>query len=191
MRRWPQSAVRRILAETQTILGAEQEAWLNKQLKASPATWNILAQQVMVGRVDRVAGEAEGYSMDQWPGYEANRQRLIKYLHEEKIANPVILTGDIHVNFANNIELPQQDKSKKAIPVATELVGTSISSGGNGLLKPKDYDATLAENPFVKFYNTNAVTSAARSRVANGSPTFRFSSTLSNPARQFTPARAL
>jgi len=142
------------LAETQTILGAEQEAWLCKQLQASPATWNILAQQVMVGRVDRVAGEAEGYSMDQWPGYEANRQRLIKYLHDEKIANPVILTGDIHVNFANNIELPQADKSRKPIPVATELVGTSISSGGNGLLKPKDYDATLAENPFVKFYNS-------------------------------------
>lgn len=140
------------LAETQTILGEEQEAWLCKQLKASPATWNVLAQQVMVGRVDRVAGPAEGYSMDQWPGYEANRQRLIKYLHDEKIANPVILTGDIHVNFANNIELA--GPGDKLIPVATELVGTSLSSGGNGLREPKDHAATLAENPFVKFYNS-------------------------------------
>jgi alkaline phosphatase D len=140
------------LAETQTMLGTEQEAWLCKQLKASPAKWNVLAQQVMVGRVDRVVGEGEGYSMDQWPGYEANRLRLIKYLYEQKIANPVILTGDIHVNFANNIEL--SGPGDKRIPVATELVGTSISSGGNGLREPKDHAATLAENPFVKFYNS-------------------------------------
>jgi alkaline phosphatase D len=139
------------LAESQTILGTEQEAWLCAALKKSPATWNVLAQQVMVGRVDRKPGVEEAYSMDQWPGYEANRQRVIKYLYDQKIANPVILTGDIHVNFANNIELTDGDQR---IPVATELVGTSLSSGGNGLRVPKNHAETLAENPFVKFFNS-------------------------------------
>lgn len=37
--------------------------------------------------------------------------------------------------------------------VATELIGTSISSGGNGTAKPEYVDALLAENPFVKFHN--------------------------------------
>ena len=37
-----------------------------------PATWNVLAQQVMMGMVDRAAGGRAGrYSMDQWPGYAA------------------------------------------------------------------------------------------------------------------------
>ncbi len=37
--------------------------------------------------------------------------------------------------------------------VATEFVGTSISSGGNGVKEPKGLDVLLAENPFVKFHN--------------------------------------
>ena len=37
--------------------------------------------------------------------------------------------------------------------VATEFVGTSISSGGNGLDQPKTLATTLAENPCVKFFN--------------------------------------
>jgi alkaline phosphatase D len=36
--------------------------------------------------------------------------------------------------------------------VAVEFVGTSISSGGNGVKDPK-IDTLLAENPFVKFHN--------------------------------------
>jgi alkaline phosphatase D len=37
--------------------------------------------------------------------------------------------------------------------VATEFVGTSLSSGGNGTQHPKNLDALLSENPFVKFHN--------------------------------------
>ena len=39
-------------------------------LLESEATWNVLAQQVMMGMVGRVVDEGAGsYSMDQWPGY--------------------------------------------------------------------------------------------------------------------------
>ena len=37
--------------------------------------------------------------------------------------------------------------------VATEFVGTSISSGGDGMAKPKDLELLLSDNPFVKFHN--------------------------------------
>ena len=43
--------------------------------------------------------------MDQWPGYELSRRRLLKFFHERKIANPVVLTGDIHVNWVNDLQL--------------------------------------------------------------------------------------
>jgi alkaline phosphatase D len=37
--------------------------------------------------------------------------------------------------------------------VAAELVGTSISSGGNGTAAPPSQEAILAENPSVRFHS--------------------------------------
>jgi alkaline phosphatase D len=140
------------LSLSQTLLGDQQEAWLKDTLVKSPARWNILAQQVMMARVDRLPGELSAFSMDQWPGYEMNRRRLLKFFHERKISNPVVLTGDIHSNWANDLIADFDDLDSRV--VASEFVGTSVSSGGNGVNKPKDHAATLTENPFVKFFNT-------------------------------------
>lgn len=139
------------LSPSQTLLGDTQEAWLKGSLGKSPARWNILAQQVMMARVDRLPGDLHGFSMDQWPGYEMNRRRLLKFFHERKISNPVVLAGDIHSNWANNL-IADFDKLDSKV-VASEFVGTSLSSGGDGALVPKDHASTLSENPFVKFYN--------------------------------------
>jgi alkaline phosphatase D len=113
--------------------------------------WNILAQQVMMARVDRAPGQNISHSMDQWPGYEVNRRRLLKFFHERKISNPVVLTGDIHNNWANELIADFDDLGSRI--VATEFVGTSISSGGDGTAAPKTLATLLAENPFVKFHN--------------------------------------
>ena len=67
---------------------------------------------------------------DQWPGDELERRRLLKYFHERKIANPVVLTGDIHSNWANNLIADFDGLDGRT--VATEFVGTLISSGGDG-----------------------------------------------------------
>ena len=134
-----------------TMMGLEQRDWLLRGLDASPAKWNALAQQVMIARVDRVAGEKAGYSMDQWPGYEFERRQLLKFLHEHKTANPVAFAGDIHSNWANELIADFDDLGSKS--VATEFVGTSISSGGDGRAEPKGLTELLAENPFVKFHN--------------------------------------
>lgn len=135
-----------------TLLGEEQEAWLLDGLAKSPATWNILTQQVMMARVDRAAGERVTYSMDQWPGYEMNRRRLLRFFDERRIANPVVLAGDIHSNWCNDLIADFDDLGSKV--VATEFVGTSISSGGNGSEIARDAQNVLDENPFVRFYNT-------------------------------------
>ncbi len=134
-----------------TILGVEQEKWLQAQLAASPAQWNILAQQVMMARADRRPGEAIAYSMDQWPGYAACRDRLLTFLAERQIANPVVLTGDIHKNWVNDLKLDFDDENSQT--VGAEFVGTSISSGGDGSQTTSDTAGVLSENPFVKFYN--------------------------------------
>jgi len=130
-----------------TMLGDRQERWLLNGLTASACRWNVLAQQVMMAPVDREAGSEAKFSMDQWSGYEANRERLLRFVDERKTNNLVVLTGDIHSNWANDLF-----HGSKA--VATEFVGTSISSGGDGRIGPLTLDTLLSENPFVKFHNT-------------------------------------
>ncbi|HEX5106512.1 MAG TPA: alkaline phosphatase D family protein [Pirellulaceae bacterium] len=134
-----------------TLLGDAQEKWLTAGLASSAAKWNLLAQQVMMARVDRIPGEMVAYSMDQWPGYEMNRRRLLKFFHERRISNPVVIAGDIHSNWANDL-IADFDHLDSQV-VASEFVGTSISSGGDGARTPKDLDRLLAENPFVRFHN--------------------------------------
>jgi alkaline phosphatase D len=88
--------------------------------------------------------------MDQWPGYTHERMQLVKFLEDRKIANPVVLTGDIHTNWVNNLRV--DDRRAESPVVATEFVGTSISSGSS---KPnrREIDTLAAENPCVQFYN--------------------------------------
>lgn len=134
-----------------SLLGEAQEHWLYDRLNASRGVWNVLTQQVMMARVDRKPGDVKAYSMDQWPGYEANRQRMLKFFADHPRLNPIVIAGDIHCNWANHLQVNADDERSPV--VATEFVGTSISSGGDGAEHRKDTPEVLAENPFVKFFN--------------------------------------
>lgn len=134
-----------------TIMGERQRSWLFDGLAASATAWNVLAQQVMVGIPDLTAGPEVGLSMDKWAGYEHERRLLLRHLRDRKITNPVVLTGDVHTNWAN--ELTTNFDRPDAPSVATEFVGTSITSGGDGTERSPTHDTLLAENPFVKFHN--------------------------------------
>ena len=134
-----------------TLLGPAQEKWLFDSLTRSHTRWNVMPQQVMMARVDQAPGPDERVSMDQWSGYEAGRTRLLEFLARRRPSNPVVLTGDIHSNWVNDLKVNFRDG--KAPAIATELVGTSISSGGDGTDMPERLTGVLAENPFVKFYN--------------------------------------
>jgi alkaline phosphatase D len=134
-----------------TMLGQRQAGWLQASLLTSPATWNVLAQQVMMALVGFSRDNERRYSMDQWPGYADERMRLVKFLAERQVPNPVVLTGDIHSNWVNDLRV--DDRKPETPIVATEFVGTSISSGGNGTAEPKGLASLLAENPCVRFHD--------------------------------------
>ena len=136
-----------------TMLGARQEHWLMQSLARSTATWNVLAQQVMMAPLNRGQGEDRRYSMDQWPGYEVSRRRLLKFFHERWVPNPIVLTGDIHVNWVTDLQLDFQ--AEKSPVVGTEFVGTAMSSGGNGGNRIAEYERAAAQNDFVRYYNSN------------------------------------
>jgi alkaline phosphatase D len=128
------------------VIGAAQEAWLDANLGRRDATWNCIAQQVMMMPLDRrTHGEAEKIlNLDTWAAYDAPRKRLMARLG--KVDNAVVLTGDEHQNYAGL--LLDGDK-----PVAAECVLTSISSSGDGSDKRAGTDAMLAGNPQLKFMN--------------------------------------
>jgi alkaline phosphatase D len=135
-----------------TMLGADQENWLFEGLKQSACRWNVLAQQVMMAHVDFSPGSGEAFAMDQWPGYSVARRRVLDFIAKEKVSNPIVITGDIHSNWCNNL-LVDFDQ-KEAEPVAVEFVGTSITSGGDGGKLKFPEKMILDQNPFVKFQNS-------------------------------------
>ncbi|MEJ7837374.1 MAG: alkaline phosphatase D family protein [Thermomicrobiales bacterium] len=113
-----------------TLLGPDQERWLLQNLSASTATWNVMAQQILMAETyfPVTDGEAQGYYTDSWGGYPSARERILSHLLNNPIANPVILTGDIHTAWANDIKADWEDNASRTI--ATEYVTTSITAGG-------------------------------------------------------------
>jgi alkaline phosphatase D len=134
-----------------TMLGTEQERWLMSGLDRSRTAWNLLGQQVMISRLDRIAGPEQQFSMDKWDGYEVARQRLLDFLGTRKPRNPVTLAGDIHCNWVNDLHL--DFGNPKSPIVATEFVGTSITSTGDGADQQPGYKIAASENEWVRFYN--------------------------------------
>lgn len=141
------------LDSSRVMLGKEQERWLLDGLADSKAQWNFLANQVVMGdNMLRRPDETEvSYPLDTWNGYVAERQRLLDFLSTKRAANPVVITGDIHVSIAMDLRADWANRS--APNVAVEFVGTSISSGGDGQRLPDWGRWTLAGNPHMKHFD--------------------------------------
>jgi len=138
-----------VRAEQAAMLGAEQEAWLARNLERGGARWNVLAQQVMMMALDRRRRADEApepvFNMDTWAAYQRPRERMLARL--AGLGNSVILTGDEHQNWAGLVH-DARDR-----PVAAEFVATSISSGGDGQEQRSGSDTILANNPQLKLVN--------------------------------------
>lgn len=134
--------------EDRTILGEVQEAWLLGNLEESTATWDVLANQLPFAKMDFEEGPEEGYRTDQWDGYVAD-QNAVKQAFEEHVDNPVVVTGDFHANWANEIR-SADDESRT---IGTEFVGTSISSGGDGSDTNDFGERVVDENDNVRYFN--------------------------------------
>ncbi|WP_087149428.1 alkaline phosphatase D family protein [Algoriphagus resistens] len=134
-----------------TMLGEVQENWLTENLSQSACTWNILGQQVRMAQVGRKMDGTIKYAADSWDGYAATRNRLMSSIKDNQVKNLVVLTGDSHKNWVNELRLNPDDPQSEVI--GTEFMGTSISSAGDGK-EFSDIGLELMEiNPDIKFYN--------------------------------------
>jgi alkaline phosphatase D len=134
-----------------TMLGRQQEAWLEGRLAAGRARWSVLAQQVpIMERMRKVQGEAR-YNMDKWDGYKAARDRLFAAVGRHHVPGFIALSGDVHSAWAGTLRADFQDPRSAAL--GTEFVTTSISSGGNGRDMRPRARKMLAANPGIAFFN--------------------------------------
>ncbi|MFC5824455.1 alkaline phosphatase D family protein [Nonomuraea insulae] len=134
-----------------SITGAAQEEWLLNGFHHSRAQWDILGQQVFFAQRDNNAGPAKITSQDAWDGYVASRQRITQGWVDAEVRNPVVLTGDVHAHWASDLKLDYDDPTGPT--VGSELVATSISTGGNGGDSDPAQHPFLTINPHLKFYN--------------------------------------
>ncbi len=136
---------------THTMMGPAQERWLDTGLGASAARWQVLANQVMVAPFDLAPGPPRGLSMDQWSGYPAALERLMATIGRRAPNRTVVITGDIHSNWVNEL---RSDYQRPGAPViGAEFVGTSISSGGDGRDTSDYYDRSKGDNPHCRWNN--------------------------------------
>jgi alkaline phosphatase D len=138
------------LDSTATLTGEPQEAWLQRRLDGSAARWNVIAQQIMMASVDfNPAAPLALRNLDAWDGYAAARERLLGFVRDHRVRNPIALAGDIHSSWVSDL---RPDFSAPGATVATEFVGTSISSSFPPEFIPL-VQAALPANPHVKFFD--------------------------------------
>ena len=145
-----------------TLLGADQEAWLERELRGSQRhkqPWRILGQQVMMAQLSRTEGRTIR-NPDQWDGYWPARERLFEVLRERDIRNNVVLTGDIHSSWCNELKSNPWAASAtadEARVVGVEFVGPAVSSPG--LREPAqavtDAEQVRTTSPHMKYVELN------------------------------------
>jgi alkaline phosphatase D len=137
-------------APGQTMLGATQEDWLADGLSESPARWNVLAQQTLIAPFEYRAADG-GYDVwtDGWDGYAGARARLLRFVDAAQVQNVITLGGDMHAFYVTDLKADFADHD--APPIATEFVGTSITSND------VDYAAVMRDlphNPHIRFFDS-------------------------------------
>ena len=143
------------LNPARTMLGAEQREWLLEDLATTKSRWNVIAQQTGFAPFNRATDGVSrnfGTGADSWDGYVAERQRILDWIVEQGTPNPVVLTGDTHQNWVRNV--PPDFRSFDGPPVATEFMGTSISTNGDPAIPVLRY-ADDPNNPHIVFRNNN------------------------------------
>ena len=141
----------RLFNPGRSMLGRAQERWLEGALEKSPARWQVLAQQTPMAQFDQKPGPGRSAWTDGWDGYPAARQRLLEFVHQRKICNPVVIGGDVHSFNVSDLKLDFDDPASPV--VASEFVSTSITSQA---WAQERLNAFLLDNPHMKLVDSRA-----------------------------------
>jgi alkaline phosphatase D len=109
----------------------------------------VIAQQLLMAELELQPGPGLAYGSDGWDGYVADRARILGFLQARRPSNPVVLGGDMHSFWVNDLKLNNHQPGAPVL--ASEFVGTSISSAGPLYELYRSY---LADNPHVQFFES-------------------------------------
>jgi len=141
---------REVADPARTILGEEQERWVDATFASSRQQWNVLAQQTLMAPIDASDDPGRQAWTDGWEGYPESRRRLLRSMSERGLSNPIVVGGDTHSTFVADLRLDPWDERTPV--VASELCGTSLTSGGSGS-SPEGSANTQRINPHLKYVN--------------------------------------
>jgi alkaline phosphatase D len=113
------------------LLGAEQEKWLFTRLSRSTeqrVQWRVIGQQIMMAQLSLDRGRSIA-NEDQWDGYKPARDRLFNHIRTNNIGNVIVLSGDIHSSWANDLTPNPFDTSYNATTGAGSLGVEFVTPG--------------------------------------------------------------
>jgi alkaline phosphatase D len=85
--------------EPKTMLGADQKAWLEQQLRATDATWVVVVSSVPISIPTGAGGEdgRDGWASGQTrTGYERELESILRQMRRTGIENGIWITTDVH-----------------------------------------------------------------------------------------------
>lgn len=94
-----------------SMLGPVQKAWLLEKLKASKATFKVIASPVpfSFGTKPSIQRTRRGMvhgSLDTWEGFKDEREEIFSFIEENKIDGVILLSADRHRSDVRIIERP-------------------------------------------------------------------------------------
>lgn len=140
--------------DNQIYLGITQNAWLREQLlesKARGAQWRMIVNQAFMAQlhlinppasIDPYIGKLfpeykDGVILEdrQWDGFPEEREALFRFLRDQHIDNNLVVTGDMHMNWASDLHedpnnLADYGRTTGRGSVGVEFAPSSISRGG-------------------------------------------------------------
>jgi alkaline phosphatase D len=108
---------------SRSMLGITQREWFMNKLSTTPSTWKLWANEVMLMQLKLGPIYVD---LDQWDGYQQERNLILNAVKNGNIKNLVALTGDLHTFLAGYLKTDFDNPFEPHVGI--ELMVGSITS---------------------------------------------------------------
>lgn len=120
--------------------------WFYDSLKQSNdrgAIWKLVGQQIIVTPTSY--GQASfGTNYDAWDGYNANRDRMLDTIKDNNIDNVILLAGDSHSAWVNEVVEKESINGTNAYDSATGRGAVAVEFAGTAVSSPPSFGRNLS-----------------------------------------------
>ena len=107
--------------------------WLTRGIATGRTAWHLVGNQTVFTRVNALPSgpvlPGQVFNTDQWDGYQADQRRVLDAM-SRSTTDPVVLTGDIHSSWANELPADPARYPADGASVGVEFVCPSVTSDG-------------------------------------------------------------